>query len=571
MKKNVSATDLGITALVGLAVLAFALGATAELLGYALAHRWPALPGGPFAAGLSILQHPTSPAIAWPPGERGQAPGPLLYWATLCLLVGCGVAAALRWKRGGDGRSAHMPGHASARDVKREFATSRATRRGRAAAPTVPAIDLGIDRATGRTIYGRTEDSYLALGPPRCGKTSSLLIPNLAVWPAAAVVTSTRAELAEHTWFLRPGGAFLFDPTGFAHIPGLATIKWSPVAGCGDPLVALLRARAFVNASPAGRGVTNGDYWSGAAITVLRCLLHAAAIADHDIRTVQRWLNDPDSTEPAAILIGSIVAPTWAAEWEGIRTTPARERGSIYNSTRRALDALADPRVVASCCPARGEGLDFARLIEQRSTLYIVGDSRSQEAIAPLVSALVESLIDLARRRTPTMSTRVGPPVPILGLFLDEAAQIAPIPSLPSVLADGGGSGITTIVVLQSLSQARHRWGVHAADSMWNASTAKIIFGGLAEDNDLERISRLCGEHEQETRSISRGTGHSSETVGTRTARVIDGAELRQMPPGEVLLLYRRLRPVRARLTPWWKRSCAERIRAGHERSGGAA
>ncbi len=569
MKRNPGLADLGVAALVGLATLALVLGVAAELLGYALAQRWPALPGGPIGAGLVILRHPTSPAMAWATGSRDHAPGPGLYWATVCVLVGGMAAFVLRWGHGRLGRSRRV-GHAPARDVRRELGATR-RRPSSPAAVAIAGIDLGIDSATGRRIVGRSEDSYLALGPPRCGKTSSLLIPNLVAWPAAAVVTSTRAELAEHTWFLRPGGAVLFDPTGFAHVPGLPTIRWSPVAGCADPLVALLRARAFVNASPSGRGVSNGDYWSGAAITVLRCLLHAAAIADPDIRTVQRWLNDPDSTEPAAILVGSSVAPTWAAEWEGIRTTPARERGSIYNSTRRALDALADPGVVAACCPVPGEGLDFAQLIEERATLYIVGDSRSQEAIAPLVSALVESLIDVARRRRPTASISGGPTAPVLGLFLDEAAQIAPIPSLPSVIADGGGSGITTMVVLQSLSQARYRWGVHATDAMWNASTAKIIFGGLAEDDELERISRLCGEHDEETHSISRGKGHSTETVGTRKARVVPASELRQMPPGEVLLLYRRLAPVRARMAPWWQRSCADRIRAGHERTTSAA
>jgi type IV secretion system protein VirD4 len=53
-----------------------------------------------------------------------------------------------------------------------------------------------------------------------------------------------------------------------------------------------------------------------------------------------------------------------------------------------------------------------------------------------------------------------------VSLRQDEAANIAPIPSLPNLLADGGGSGITTVCVLQSLAQARARWGPAGADAM---------------------------------------------------------------------------------------------------------
>jgi len=85
---------------------------------------------------------------------------------------------------------------------------------------------------------------------------------------------------------------------------------------------------------------------------------------------------------------------------------------------------------------------------------------------------------------------RLDPPL----LLLDEAANIAPIPSLPNLMSDGGGTGITTVTVLQSLAQARARWGDAGADAMWDASTTKVILGGLAHADDLQRISRLAGD-----------------------------------------------------------------------------
>ncbi len=61
-------------------------------------------------------------------------------------------------------------------------------------------------------------------------------------------------------------------------------------------------------------------------------------------------------------------------------------------------------------------------------------------------------------------------------------------------MAEGGGSGITTLAVLQSLAQARHRWGEHAADAIWDAATVKLVLGGLAKMRDLDDVSRLLGD-----------------------------------------------------------------------------
>lgn len=63
-------------------------------------------------------------------------------------------------------------------------------------------------------------------------------------------------------------------------------------------------------------------------------------------------------------------------------------------------------------------------------------------------------------------------------------------------MAEGGGTGITTMPVLQSLSQARARWGDHNAGAIWDASIVKIVLGGASVAKDLQDISALLGEHD---------------------------------------------------------------------------
>ena len=89
---------------------------------------------------------------------------------------------------------------------------------------------------------------------------------------------------------------------------------------------------------------------------------------------------------------------------------------------------------------------------------------------------LVEDVVEAARRRAARApGGRLDPP---LTLMLDEAANIAPLPSLPSLLSDGGGTGLTTLAVLQSLAQARARWGHEQARSMWDAAPSRSCSAG---------------------------------------------------------------------------------------------
>lgn len=58
-------------------------------------------------------------------------------------------------------------------------------------------------------------------------------------------------------------------------------------------------------------------------------------------------------------------------------------------------------------------------------------------------------------------------------MALDEIGNLSPLPSLPVLMAEGDGTGITTMPVLQSLSQERDKWGDHAAGAIWDAPRSR--------------------------------------------------------------------------------------------------
>src|SRR5699024_11294307 len=93
-------------------------------------------------------------------------------------------------------------------------------------------------------------------------------------------------------------------------------------------------------------------------------------------------------------------------------------------------------------------------------------------------AAFVEARSETARKiAARSRGARLAPP---LLLALDEIGNLAPLPSLPTLMAEGGGTGITTLPVLQSLAQARNKWNDNAAGAIWDASIVKIILGGAS-------------------------------------------------------------------------------------------
>ena len=57
--------------------------------------------------------------------------------------------------------------------------------------------------------------------------------------------------------------------------------------------------------------------------------------------------------------------------------------------------------------------------------------------------------------------------------FLDDVADTAPIPTLPDLVAEGGGRGIAVAFVLSSPATAVRRWGKEGAD----ATTTTLVCG----------------------------------------------------------------------------------------------
>ena len=127
---------------------------------------------------------------------------------------------------------------------------------------------------------------------------------------------------------------------------------------------------------------------------------------------------------------------------------------------------------------------DIDNFVHSRDTLYLVAPSQHQNQLAPIIICLLDQIRHHTYQRHPNW--------PPLLYALDETANIAPLPDLPAILAEGGSQGLVTITSLQDLNQARARWGP-AADGFLTLHAAKIALGGIADPTTLRALSYLAG------------------------------------------------------------------------------
>jgi type IV secretory pathway TraG/TraD family ATPase VirD4 len=313
--------------------------------------------------------------------------------------------------------------------------------------------------------------------------------------------------------------------------------------------------------------VNEGNFWKQQTQTAVRCLLHAAAISDRPPSSLYEWSLSASRAKEAVQLLAASEQATrhWDKALDSIVTADQRQRDSVWAMVGNTFSALSDPRVLAAVSPGPGDRFDPADFLRRRGTLYLLGTASGAIATAGLVAALVEDVVEVARRlAAASPGARLDPP---LGLILDEAANY-PLPSLPSLMSEGGGTGITTIAVLQSLAQARAKWGRDEAEAIWDSSIVKIVLGGSSNADDLQDISRMIGDHTVTERSHSWQAGQwdRSYSESERERAILDPAMIRRLKFGHALLLLRAARPIVMEMTPWEARRDARAIKDGRVR-----
>ncbi len=381
------------------------------------------------------------------------------------------------------------------------------------------------------------EQSVLVLGPPRSGKTSSLIIPNVLAAAGPVVATSTKPDVLDATAGVRQvvGTVHLFDPTfSVADRPGVHRIRWSPLPRCTAWRAAMTTAQALVQVtSPGGTGL---DHWHERAQALLAPLLHAAALDGADMRTVLTWVDRRQALPAQRILAAEPPGADAVARHllEGITTTEERELSGIWSTASGSLGAFRSAEALAATCRP---DFDAAAFVASADALFIAAPAHHQTLAAPLVVGLLDEIRHATYDLSARSASRGRPPV----LFaLDELANIAPLPDLPAMISEGGGQGLVTLACFQDLSQARHRWPTRA-DGFPSLFGTTVVLPGIGDVATLDALSVIGGDEELAVRSTSLGRSFGDDPLGalfgagrTQSGHQVATTFRRRLPPDVV-------------------------------------
>ena len=541
-----ASADPVVAAAAGVAALLMAwVWATGELAGWSATGRWPQIGLGGLLGVIGRLPHEFGdPRRAWPsPVSRTMPEAVVFYgWAAAGLAVLALTATVARRCFGAKGgRGARW---ADSSDVR----ALRIRSPGRPGRMVVGRAVLSRRRAGGCLVATETRHSLLVIGPTQSGKTTGLAIPALLEWQGPVVATSVKDDLAGTTlpWRSSHGPCAVFDPTQSSGIGPLS--RWSPVTLCSTWTDAQRIAGWLVESTPGRRGMADAAFWYSTAAKQLAPLMLAAERSGAGMAEVVRWTDSADFDEPLRLL-------ELSAETEAVLALSAcaardeRIRSSVATTLETVLAPFGDPVVAAS---TSGSDIDVASLLRDRGTLYLCGPSQEQNRVQGLFAALVSSVVAEVFRVVAHTGKALDPP---LLLVLDEAANIAPIRDLDTLASTGAGVGIQLVTVCQDLAQLAARYDPERARTIANNHRAKLLLSGVSDLGTLDLVSGLAGEQSVSEVSSTHDLRDGRRTRSTSTVmrRLAPTDELRRTPPGEGVLIYGHLPPVRIRLRPWYR------------------
>lgn len=451
--------------------------------------------------------------------------------------------------------------------------------------------------------------SVALIGPTGSGKTA-LAASAIATWDGPVVAVSVKRDLYDTTAAARSskGEIAMFDPGGAT---GMPTARWSPLEQLNSSSAALRAGRALAQAIPRS-GVTNADYWAKHGEKLLGAFMAVAALSrmlraqGRDVPSVSieqlaTWVTTMAGHEEPSIneLIREgldkdrgrevrLLARHAASTFDGLAKQEHKVRSSVYTTASLALDPWLEPSVAHSASDSilhdyasdkrfthRPKFIDLEWLMgggaARSNTLYLTASQPEFERLSPVLGGMLASIKD-SIHEWDIAGTKLEKPLLIV---IDEAGQLE-LGWLPGEVSTIAALGAFFVTCWQSLAQMQHRY-TSLADAVLSGHRSKCFFAGIDDLATVRYVSSMLGNEHVRRRSWSKdrprlfgggGAGRDSVSESEQREEFAPANALRQMRPGEAVLLHGTLPPIHLDAVRWWNerrlRDIVDRDGSGH-------
>jgi type IV secretion system protein VirD4 len=420
------------------------------------------------------------------------------------------------------------------RDVSDLFGSARfasAAERGRLR----DGLELGRDPDTGQPVRVTVQGTLLTIAPPRKGKTSGLLIPNLAFpeprsWSGPAVVLDPKGEVYRAVAARRRAlgrRVVCLDPLGLVG----GSDRWNPLQDRDPQDVLYLQTTALALLPEASGDSEASAYFRNRAVDLITgAMLVALRLPEgRSVVLVQELITD----ETRFLKLLQQYVRTWpepaAHAALEILQADAKTRDPIKSTALQAFQWLADRRLRTL---VGGSTFQLADLSTGAVDLFVAVPTEYKAVLASLLRWLLSDLFASVRRHRPAER---------LVVFVDEAAVLGRFEALLTAAGELPGYGASLWTMWQDRAQLVGLYGEAGADVLLNTAEVVTVFDVPAVDPDeSERWSRSLGDYtafvETRTAPSGDGTGAPSTTRASQGARLMTKEALVAMPDDELLV-----------------------------------
>lgn len=396
--------------------------------------------------------------------------------------------------------------------------------------------------------------------PPRAGKGTGVVIPNLLNWPDSVICVDLKRENWTTTAGFRASSGqecFLFDPFS----EDRRSARWNPfhyVSATPERRVNdLQRVAEMLYPDP-----PNVDpFWTASArslfLGIALYLFETPSLpktigevlrqgmASDDEGFGQHWKRLIEGRNSGRFPLSG---PCVRALYDVIDLAPVTA-SSIRKTFTSRLDLWLNPILDWA---TSGNDFDLRELRAKRMSIYVGVNPDDLHRLRPVVNLLFQQAIGLQTRELPEHNPRLKHQVMML---LDEFAALGRIPIIAEAISYLPGYNVRVVMVVQTPSQLREVYGAHAAETMLKSLAARIVFA--AKDHaDAREISDELGFQTVRTKSISTPLGNlasgngrrsRSVTVSEQRRALLLPQEVKELGAEEAIIFYEGLRPIRCR------------------------
>lgn len=405
-------------------------------------------------------------------------------------------------------------------------------------------VEFGVDIETGKPIRVALEGNIVTIAPPRTGKTSGLIIPNLLMsstksWNGPAVVIDPKAQAYQAVAQRRRDEGRVvrcLDPMNLAG----GSDRWNPLTAL-DPTNIIYLQRVARALLPPAVSEENAYFQNRAVDAIVAALLAAHKIGSATPQLVSDLLSNAER-------LGDVLKEMKGATVSRVRellTMDPKTRDPILSTSQQSFQWCDDPRLQYLTSEST---FSLADLCRGDVDLFINLPTEDLESLAPSIRWFLTDLFAVIRRN------RVAER---LIIFVDESRTLRSR-ELIGAAGELPGHGASLWSFWQDFSQVISVYGEHDAATLLRTAEFVTVSDPAAVDPDaLEFWSRALSDvsiFEQTNVNDGSGKGHHKSTSeAPRAVRLMTAEELGRLPSTDLILFANSSRyakrPVRLRKT----------------------